>query len=387
MIVFMALGHEAKAAPGQHARHAAKTSQRVTFSRNARSTRIRKNTVQAKVPGDPAPSTEAPAAVQHRPGHFAETKPDEDLSRPNQSTDEFRKITSTLNGWYDKYNALKTSLNNDYNIQYSLLVSSIIQWGVPHGGPGTTEIVYSPAITWNPFTNTKIGSGSFSFAFQGNQFWSKTNTNDQLAAIGLLTPPNDWGANSEQFAQLTYTHTLRGNVVAATIGQYPINQFDSNEYGGNSQTNFISYPLAQNGTQTYANAGVGAYLQITPNSRLAFAGGFQEATNVTADTIEANFGTGKYAYFLNGQWTPNFLAGGTYSFLFYHQPSVPQQPSSSYGYSFSAMQKIDSEWGVFSRINHASGEASSILTSLAGGATLNNPFGRNELDRLGLGVA
>jgi carbohydrate-selective porin OprB len=124
-----------------------------------------------------------------------------------------------------------------------------------------------------------------------------------------------------------------------------------------------------------------------PNSNFAIAGGFQEATNVTADTIEANFGTGKYAYFLNGQWTPAFLGGGTYSFLFYHQPSVPQQPSSSYGYSFSAVQHINSEWGLFTRINNASGEASSILTSLAGGVILNDPFGRNRLDRFGLGVA
>jgi carbohydrate-selective porin OprB len=149
----------------------------------------------------------------------------------------------------------------------------------------------------------------------------------------------------------------------------------------------MSYPLAQNATQTYSNAGFGAYLQITPNSKLAFAGGFQEATNVTADTIEANLGTGKYAYFLSGQWTPGFLSGGNYSFLFYHQPFVPQQPSSSYGYSLSAVQNINSDWGLFMRINNASGDPSAILTSLAGGVTVNNPFGRNELDRLGFGVA
>jgi hypothetical protein len=386
VIVFAALSRVAKAGTAQHVHHTTKTRQHKSPLRNARSTATRVNVVPPKLLAKRPASSER-ASTPGRADHLAETKLDEDLLLPNQSSGAFRTITSLLNGWYDAYNTLKTKLNNDYDIQYSLLLSSFVQWGLPHGGPGTIQIVYSPTITWNPFTNTAIGSGSFNFAFQGNQFWSKTNTNDQLKAMGLLAPPNDWGANSEQFAQLTYTHTLPGNIVALTIGQYSIEQFDDNEYAGNSQTNFISYPLAQNATQTYANAGVGAYLQITPISKFAIAGGFQEATNVTADTIEVNLGTGKYAYFLNGQWTPSFFGGGTYSFLFYHQPSVPLQPSSSYGYSFSAVQQINSEWGLFARINNASGGASTILTSLAGGVTLNNPFGRNELDRLGLGVA
>jgi hypothetical protein len=384
LFVFMLLGGGAEAAIGRHTPHAGKTRRRVILSRIVRTARV-VNSTRTQVSGKPPDSNEAKSS-QHRAGHLAETPPDENLSLPDQSTGVFRKITSTLNGVYDNYEAFKTEFNNDYHIQYSLLVSNFAQWGVPHGGPGITEIVYSPTITWNPFSNTRIGSGSFNFAFQGNQFWSKTNTDDQTAAMGVLAPPNDWGANSEQFAQLTYTHTIPGNTVAVSIGQYSIAQFDDNEYAGNAQTNFISYPLSQNGTQTYSDGGVGVYLQITPNGKFAFAGGFQEATNVTADTIEANLGTGKFAYFLNGLWTPSFLAGGTYSFLFYHQPSVPQQTSSSYGYSFSAVQKIDSEWAVFSRINNASGQASAILTSLAGGVAVNNPFRRNELDEFGLGV-
>lgn len=101
MVAFMVLGRVAKAATGRHVLHTT---------------------------GDPAGSTEA--AAQFRPGHLAETKPDEDLSLPNQSTDEFREITSILDGPYDNYGAFKTEFNNDYNIQYSLLVSSIGQRGV-----------------------------------------------------------------------------------------------------------------------------------------------------------------------------------------------------------------------------------------------------------------
>ena len=335
-----------------------------------------------------APPVFAQHASGRRAGHPAKTRPLVDLSQPNESTDMFRDVTSTLNAWYDQYNSSKTRIQNDYNIQYSMPVSTYGQWGMPNGGPSVAELVYSPSITWNPFTNTSIGSGSITFAVQGNQFWSSANTNSQQAAMGLLAAPNDWGLDSFQFAQLTYTHTFPGKVLAASIGQYSIGQFDGNQYAGNPQTNFISYPLAQNGTQTYANAGLGTYLQITPNNEFAFAGGFQDGADINGNTINAaGFVTGKYGYFLNGQWTPPILAGGTYSLLFYQQQAVPLQPSSSAGFSFSAAQMVTKAWGVFLRVNNASGQAISISTSVAGGAVRNAPFGRNQLDQLGLGIA
>lgn len=39
------------------------------------------------------------------------------------------------------------------------------------------------------------------------------------------------------------------------------------------------------------------------------------------------------------------------------------------------------------RVNSASGQAISISTSVAGGAVCNDPLGRNQLDRLGVGIA
>jgi len=164
-----------------------------------------------------------PALAQHasgrRSGHPAKTPPNVDLSQPNESTDMFRDVTSTLNVWYDQYNASKTKIQNDYNIQYSTYISTFGQWGTPNGGPGVAEVVYSPSITWTPFMNASIGSGSFAFAVQGNQFWTGANTNSQQAAMGLLAAPNDWGLNNFQFAQLTYTQTFPGKVLAVSIGQ------------------------------------------------------------------------------------------------------------------------------------------------------------------------
>ena len=50
------------------------------------------------------------------------------------------------------------------------------------------------------------------------------------------------------------------------------------------------------------------------------------------------------------------------------------------------MQNIDANWGLFLRANGASGTAIPIETSVAWGGIRNNPFGRNKLDQVGLGM-
>jgi len=320
--------------------------------------------------------------------HAVAPKPQVDLTSPADSTDFTQDVSADLNAYYDQYNAFKNTIQNDLNIQFSMPVSVIGQWGSPNGGSGVAEMVYSPTLTWTPFTNTAIGSGAFTFSFQQNQFWTPANTNSQQGSMGLLAAPNDWGSNGYQIAQITYTQTFPGNWLAVSIGQYSFGQYDGNQYAGNAQTNFLNYALAQNATQTYVNAGVGAYVQITPNKVLQFAGGLQGATDVTGETVTAaGFRNGEIAYFLSAQWSPTFLAGGTYSILYYNQPSVPEQTSASQGVSFSAVQNLNATYGLFLRANNASGAATNIETSVAFGGIMNNPFGRNRLDQAGLGVA
>ena len=176
--------------------------------------------------------------------------------------------------------------------------------------------------------------------------------------------------------------------LSVTVGQYTFAAFDSNLYAGNALTNFISYPLTQNGTQAYPNGGLGAYAQATTrDQQFTFAGGFQGATNVTGDALSTRgFSTGKYAYFMAGEWAPNFLGGEAYSLLGYSQPSVPQEPSNRPGISFNAVQDFDPKWGLFLRANGASGTATPIETSVAWGGIYNNPFERNKLDQVGLGL-
>jgi hypothetical protein len=237
-----------------------------------------------------------------------------DLEIDAPSIDFMGDLTESLADIHHEYLKFKKELRNDYEVYYAMQVSVFPQWGTRKGGPGTIELVYAPDITWNPFTNTAIGSGSFNVAVQRNQFWTKANAASQQARLGLITQPNDWGVSGYQYNQIMYTHTLPGSWswLSVTVGQYTFLAYDDNLYAGNAQTNFITLPLAQNATQTYPQGGLGAYAQAaTPDGQFAVAGGFQGAASVTGESLTTRgFATGKYAYFAEGEWWPSFLAGG-----------------------------------------------------------------------------
>ena len=332
-----------------------------------------------------AAASAASAAAAATSGHAT---PRIDLGPPADATDFTQPLSQQLNVYYDEYAAFKTQLQNDYNIQFTMPVSAFGQWAKPHGGQGNAELVYTPDISWTPFTDTSVGSGAVDIQVQSYQFWTRPTTGTRTARMGLITQPNAWGANGYQIAQLTYTHTFPGNWLALAVGQYSFGNYDDNKYTGDAQTTFINYALAQNGTETYINAGTGAYVQISPNDSWQFAAGFQSATDVSGHALTTNgYGSGKVAYFLSGQWTTTFLAGGVYNIIYYEQPSVPLQPSASKGVSFSASQDLDDTFGLFFRANNASGAAIPIETSIAFGGVINNPFGRLRLDQLGIGFA
>jgi hypothetical protein len=301
-------------------------------------------------------------------------------------------VAPGLDPLYDQYLAWKEQLQNQYNIEYSLQLSLLPQWGTAPGGAPAIDFVWTPNLIWKPFTDTAFGSGSFTFSAQHNQFWSGTNTTTMQNRLGLLAPPSDWGVDTIDYAQLTYTHVLPGDWrwVSVTVGQYGFSLYDVNQYAGNGQTNFVNYALAQNATQTYGSADLGAYLEAAaPARNLVFAGGFQGATNFTGSTITAHgLAAGEIAYFLAARWTPGLLAGGTYGLIWYAEPALPEDElPASHGLSFSAAQNLTKQWGLFLRANTATGLSSSIANSLAWGVVRNDPFRRDPLDQLGLGVA
>jgi hypothetical protein len=94
-----------------------------------------------------------------------------DIEAP--SLDVTQDVAKFLNDLHDEYRGFKKELRQlrrDYNLQYSMLVSIIPQWGTPNGGPGVVQLVYTPNISWSPFTNTAVGSGVFTFLMQQTQF-------------------------------------------------------------------------------------------------------------------------------------------------------------------------------------------------------------------------
>src|SRR5260370_11036544 len=200
-----------------------------------------------------------------------------DLDIEDPSTDFMQDVAKVLNDLHDEYRGFKKALLRDYNFQYAMPVSIFSQWGTPKGGPGVVQLVYTPSITWSPFTNTAVGSGSVTFAMQQTQFWTGTTSEPQQARLGLITPPNVQTTNLREYNQLMSTHTFpdRWSWLSVSIAQYFFAAYDSNQYAGNAQTNFISYPLAQDATQTYANGGLGGYAQAaTSDQQFTFAGCF-----------------------------------------------------------------------------------------------------------------
>jgi len=58
-----------------------------------------------------------------RPHSLGVAKPPVDLTQPADSTDFTQQLSHDLNGVYDQYLASKTTIQNDYNIQFSMPVS------------------------------------------------------------------------------------------------------------------------------------------------------------------------------------------------------------------------------------------------------------------------
>jgi hypothetical protein len=146
--------------------------------------------------------------------------------------------------------------------------------------------------------------------------------------------------------------------------------FDENQYLFNQQINFNSYIFSQNGTATYANAGLGAYGQLNLTSTLQLAAGLQNASDISGDSLTIrNFSSGGYAWFAYAQWTPRFkgLGSAQYSILRYQVPSVPAQAASQ-GWSFNAVQNLNTTWALFARANQADAHLTPIRRSFALGA-------------------
>ncbi len=301
----------------------------------------------------------------------------------------------TLKQLYDKdiyggWVAFKKSINDKLNLEFSMDASLMGQWGSSGAGPGAGQGLLTPSANWTLFERSSVGTGEIQIAYSFARYLGSRNGADLQSGLNLNTPVNDFPSNSHAFSQLSYTHSFPGDRIAVTLGQFPIYNFDGNNYAANQQVNFINYSMTQNGSSTYPGASLGAYVQVNPTKEIAIVSGFQDANNVSGSGIHTGtFGDGEYTWFLYGSWSPTIksLGQAQISLLYYNQPSVPAQPQATTGWSLNATQEIGQKWGLFLRANTASsGTVANIRTSITGGGVLNNPLGRNPLDQIGLGL-
>lgn len=274
-------------------------------------------------------------------------------------------------------------------VTFSMEASAMSQWGAPNGEAAAVQNMFTPAVNWDVFSSSRFGDGSFQFHFMSANYWTRLDAAGLDAIVGLLSPLNNQPTANNQFVQLTYTHGFPGEWLAVTAGQYAFSNFDGNAYANDQQVNFIGYSLTQNGSQNYAQAGLGAYVQINPVKKITLAAGFQDNNDISGSYIQVStFGNGQYAWFGYGAWSPTLgtWGQGTYSPLYFNLPGVPAQPPPGQGLSFNAAQPIGDRWGAFIRANTAWNSSVPIQSSIAGGLIYNDPLKRNSHDQIGLAV-
>ena len=286
----------------------------------------------------------------------------------------------------NNYSNFKKMLSDKYGIEYNLDYSLLGQHASPGGKYNAVQSYLAPSITWTTFDNhygTGVLNASYYSIFYGNH-----NADDIQNRTGMVTSINDFTSDEQEFSALYYTYQLphRYNWLTLGAGQYSLYMFDGTDYDNNQQANFINYSLSQNGSATYADAGLGAYIQATPKN-WNFTAGLQDATNIEAPSIRFNHLDDKhYTTFAQIGYNPQIknLGGGQYSIMLYNQPSVEEQAQTTNGWSFNAQQNMGEKLALFGRINGVSGSVSSIKNSYVAGMVYNNPLNRNSLDQIGL---
>ena len=289
----------------------------------------------------------------------------------------------------DYYTHFKNLLNKEYGLSYSLDYSLLAQHASPNGKYNAVQSYLAPSITWTTFNN-RYGTGTLNASYN-SVFYSRHNAIDIQNRTGMVTAINDFDDKEQSLSSLYYAYQLpnRYNWLTLAVGQYTFYAFDGNDYNSNQQTTFLNYSLSQNGSATYADAGLGAYVQMTPGN-WSFIAGMQDASNIEAQGIKFNtFKDKHYTTFGQIGYNPNikFLGKGQYSVMVYNQPRVKKQPHTTTGWSVNMQQNLGEKAALFGRVNGVTGDVSEIKNSYVIGLVYNNPLNRNSLDQIGLAYA
>ena len=307
-----------------------------------------------------------------------------------RALDNNKKSNLTFSEVAKEYSDFKNYLNNNYGFNYSVDISLMPQYGAPSGKTTAWQTIIAPSFAWTNFNN-EYGTGTLNFAYtivrySGSQAEKIENN------IGVVTPINDYDTKSTSFNELYYSYQLpdKWNWLTVALGQYSIYNFDGTNYNSNQQINFINYALSQNGSASYSIAGLGGFVQITPNKDWNFAFGAQDATNIDGVSVRFDSLDDKhYATFVYGAYTPTIssLGQSEIAVLLYNQPWVKEQQQTTNGWSINLSQNVGEKWSFFGRINGVSGNMMDIKQSWVLGGVYNNPLNRNPLDQIGLAFA
>lgn len=290
----------------------------------------------------------------------------------------------------ESYQNFKNELNKKYGFDYNFDISVLEQRSSPNGDHNAVQTYLYPSFMWTTFNN-EYGIGALNFAYTIIRYGNH-NANDLATNSGFATPLNDYPGKENEFSELYYTYQLGGkwNWLTLGLGQFPIYNFDGTAYDANQQVNFLNDALAQNASASYTQAGVGAYAQISLNSKWSFAFGAQDGTNIDAPSVRVNhLDEEHYTTFGYVAYTPTIKGVGQseISVLLYNQPGVHEQPETTNGWSLNLSQDLGNKFSVFARLNEVSGSVESIRQSWVLGGVYKNPLNRNSLDQIGLAYA
>ena len=181
--------------------------------------------------------------------------------------------------------------------------------------------MFWPTLNWDIFDSKTFGSGSFQFLYYGERLSGSKVT----ASRGSRTLSAELPDYQNKYSQITYTHTLPGEMFAVAVGQYSFFNFDSSEFMANQQLNFVNNIFSANGSATYPTTGTGGYVQFNATKNLQFLAGGQ-SVNVEDPSKRPTDGflSSPYAWLGYVQWTPPSRASAMRSI---RSPCTRRRPS------------------------------------------------------------
>ncbi len=297
---------------------------------------------------------------------------------------EQASLSERAGGLYADYGEFKERMEEDYGLSWSLNLSYRWRWQQPADIARSEQMLFWPSLNWDIFDSERFGAGSIQALYFGERF----NYGAVRVGSGARSRTIEASPYRNRFGQLTYTHTLPGEKLAVSIGQYSLFMFDSNPYLADQQQNFVNSAFSENPSSTYPVSGLGAYLQYNLRSDLQLLGGFQNGQRGDDNGFStAGFSDHRYTWWGHVQWMPNFpgLGSAQYSLTTYQSPELTDTPGSS-GWSLNAAQNFNDHWAVFGRANHSRQNEGPSKSSLVAGVAYNNPLGRSATDQIALSI-